>query len=583
MIKKLKDFLKQNEIDFFILPNSDEFFCEYIPSHEKRVKFISNFTGSNATIIFSQEKSYFFTDGRYIIQAQNELDLKEFTIFNIAQISVFSWLLKNRSKKQKIALDAKLTSLSFIKTLQNLMPNLAENLIFLPNNPIDEIWQDRLNFKTNSRIYELPIAACGEDSISKRLRIAAKLEENEAILISRPENLCWLLNIRASDVEFSPLLLAYGLLFKSGKMVIFLEKERKWEIAAERVEVIAKDEIQEFFSRKNSEFLKVIIDENTTNCWFHSLLKQANLGIKTAPCAIEIAKSVKNKVEIEGARLVHELDAIAIIKFLVWLESAVKSGDYLDEILVAKKLLEFRQKAPSFRYPSFETIAGFAENGAIIHYKSTAKTNKKLVGNSLFLLDSGGQYLSQNFCGTTDITRTLIFGKPSESMIRDYSLVLKGHLALARVKFPRKTTGTQLDSLARFYLWQFGKDYDHGTGHGVGAFMSVHEGPCSISKRGNCELLPGMILSNEPGFYEVGKYGIRLENLQLVQEFDEKFLCFETLSLVPFSPELIDFSMLTYPEKKWLYEYHKKIIDRLKNRLEISEIGFLQRIFERFS
>lgn len=577
MIKKIQKFLQQNQIDFLLLPNSDEFFSEYVPDSEKRIEFISGFNGSNATIIFSQQKCYFFTDGRYILQAQQQLDSQEFVILNTAQNSVLSWLSVNADVGQRIALDARLTAVSFVNSCRNL----SLDLLLLPKNPIDEFWVNRPSPK-NSKIYSVPLLACGQDSLAKRRQIVAELLDDEILLISKPENLCWLLNIRASDIDFTPLMLAYGLLLKSGEVVLFVDQERVAGLDLPQVTAIANSQIEQFLINQRLKSSLVRLDENTTNCWFYEVLQQQKFTIRNKICPIEIAKAVKNSVEISGARVSHELDAVAIIKFLLWFKNSVSQGVKMSEISLAKKLLEFRQESQFFAFPSFETIAGFAENGAIIHYKATKETNKELSGDSLFLLDSGGQYLGEDFYGTTDITRTIYFGKPSGEMIQNYSLVLKGHLALARVKFPKKTTGAQLDSLARFYLWQFGKDYDHGTGHGVGAFMSVHEGPCGISKRANQELLPGMILSNEPGVYLPGNYGVRLENLQLVCEFDEKFLCFETLTLVPFVPELIDFSMLTYPEKKWLANYHLQILSRLRSRLNQQQIDFLAVIVAKF-
>jgi Xaa-Pro aminopeptidase len=283
--------------------------------------------------------------------------------------------------------------------------------------------------------------------------------------------------------------------------------------------------------------------------------------VKTDP--IEIAKSQKNSAEILGAIKAHEADGLALTKFLFWLEKSLKNGAEIDEILAAEKLLEFRAQNPAFLYPSFNSISAFASNGAVIHYAPTPKTNKKISGNSLYLIDSGGQYFCDDFCGTTDVTRTICVGDPSAEMIENFTRVLKGHIALARVKFPIGTTGSQLDALARFHLWQAGLDYDHGTGHGVGSFLSVHEGPCGISKRAHQELLPGMILSNEPGFYLDGKYGIRIENLMLVEKINDKFLGFRTLTLAPIDERLIDFKMMTYPEKKWLENYHGEVARNL--------------------
>ena len=260
----------------------------------------------------------------------------------------------------------------------------------------------------------------------------------------------------------------------------------------------------------------------------------------------------------------------------------MKNDSEIDEIIAAEKLEEIRARNQNFLYPSFASISGFASNGAVIHYRANSKTNKKISGNSLYLIDSGGQYFGPNFLGTTDVTRVIAVGKPSAEMIENFTRVLKGHIALARAKFPLGTSGAQLDVLARSHLWQAGLNYDHGTGHGVGSFLSVHEGPCAISKRSNQELLPGMILSNEPGYYKDGEYGIRIENLMLVEKLDEKFLQFRTLTLAPIDPVLIDFKMLTYPEKKWLKNYHQNLLETLASDLEKEEKIWLENLTQKF-
>ncbi len=573
-LSKLKTFLKEQKIDFFLLPNSDEFFSEYLPESEKRIEFLTSFTGSNATIIFGQEKSYFFTDGRYILQAKDQLDAQEFEILNIAEKSVISWINQHISKTQKLALDTKLVSKKFVE-------NISAPLVFLEENPIHKIWISRPK-KIESEIFSLDEKLCGLDSLQKRKLILQNLEA-EALIITKPENLCWLLNIRAADVEAAPLCLAYGILFKNGEVDFFIDEKRLKNFDLPKVNVVQGDcfDLRLAILRKKSK--KIQIDEATTNYWLYRELEKNNFEIISKVDPSEILKSQKNSAEIFGAIESHEADGLALTKFLFWLENSLKNGAEIDEISAAKKLLEFRQMDKNFLYPSFATISSMASNGAVIHYHPTEKTNKKIHGDSLFLLDSGGQYFGEEFCGTTDVTRTIAIGKPSFDMIENFTRVLKGHIALARAKFPRGTSGAQLDVLARNFLWLAGKDYDHGTGHGVGSFLSVHEGPCGISKRAHQPLLEGMILSNEPGFYKESEYGIRIENLMLVEKFDEKFLCFKTLTLAPIDPTLIDFKMLTYPEKKWLKEYHESILKTIKSALYAEEKVWLENLVEKFS
>jgi len=570
-LSKLKTFLKEQKIDYFLLPNSDEFFSEYLQPSEKRVEYLTGFTGSAATVIFGQNKSYFFTDGRYILQAKEQLDLAEFEIINIAQKPLISWINENISKQQKLALDAKLVS-------KNFVDNLNVSLVFLPQNPLNKIWQNRPK-KNESPIFLVPQNLCGQDSLEKRKAVAANISA-DALLITKPENLCWLLNIRASDIEFNPLCLTYAILFKNGEMDFFIDEKRLKNIELAKVNVVQSDclDLRLAVIRKKNK--KVQVDASSTNYWLYRELEKNGFEIifKTDPS--EILKAQKNSTEISGMIKAHEVDGLALTKFLFWFE---KSGAEIDEISAAEKLQEIKKENPNFLYPSFATISSFASNGAVIHYHATPKTNKKVAGNSLFLLDSGGQYFGENFCGTTDVTRTVSVGNPSAEMIENFTRVLKGHIALARAKFPRGTSGAQLDALARNPLWLAGKDFDHGTGHGVGAFLSVHEGPCGISKRAHQALLEGMILSNEPGFYKDGEYGIRIESLMLVEKFDEKFLQFKTLTLAPIDSRLIDFKMLTYPEKKWLRSYHETIQKTLKPNLNAEENIWLENLVSSFS
>ena len=567
-MKKIKNFLIKNNFDYFLLPNSDEFFSEYLPQNQKRIEFICGFNGSSATIIFGQKKNYFFTDGRYILQAKQQLDLNEFEIINIADKPLFSWLKDNVDKTQNLALDPKLLSKNFIEECENFLSKIT----FLQKNPIDEIWIDKPIIQ-GSQVFSLPLNLVGENYEQKKSKLLDGFL-SDAIFISKPENLNWLLNIRSDDVDYTPLFLAQALLFKNGKLVIFANEERFENINLENVEIISKEKFEEYFKKFSSQKTLIQIDKRATNYWSCEVFEKNNIKYFHKNCPIEILKAIKNSHEIIGAKKSHYHDAVAIVRFLFWLEDSQKKQQIISEISAQQKLLEFRQKCDHFLYPSFETISGFEANGAIIHYHSTPQTNKEFLGNSLYLFDSGGQYFGDNFCGTTDITRTIAIGTPSTEMIEDYTRVLKGHIALARIKFPRGTSGSQLDVLARSHLWNVGKNYDHGTGHGVGSFLSVHEGPCSISKNSHQALQIGMILSNEPGFYKEGEYGIRLENLMLVKEFNAKFLCFETLTLVPFDLSLIDFKMLTYPEKKWLAEYHQNILHIIGEELNYQELSW---------
>ena len=551
--------LKQNlirlNIDYFLLPNSDEFNNEYLPEYNKRLEFITNFTGSNAFSIIGQKKSAFFTDGRYILQTKTEINNQIFEIFNLANKSPLKWLLeytKTSKSSPKIGFDSKLHS---INSIQEYQKHFGKNLIELDKNPIDKIWINRIQLQ-RSKVFKHSLKYCGLSSQEKIKNIVNTFDKNtDALILTNPTSICWLFNIRASDIKYSPLSLTFA--------------------------IIHRNKETEFFHHNlpttlNHNIKNIQTDFNQTNYWLYSILKKQKITIthKTDPCLIQ--KAIKNKIEIQNTIKIHQIDGLAVTKFLFWIQTSTQQ---IDEITATNKLLEFRQSNKKFLYPSFTTIAGFKSNGAIIHYNTNKRTNKIIQGNSLFLIDSGGQYKG----GTTDITRTIAIGKPTKEMIENFTRVLKGHITLALAKFPQGTTGNNLDSLARYHLWQQELDYEHGTGHGVGSFSSVHESPPSISRNDNTILQEGMILSNEPGYYKTGKYGIRIENLMLITNTKNQFLQFQTISLAPLDFKLINFSMLTYPEKKWLKDYHQKVYDQLKYGLNNKEKNWLKTIVKRAS
>lgn len=571
-LKEIKKISARQKIDHFILPNSDEFFLEYLPENKKVIQYLSGFTGSNATIIIGKSECQFFTDGRYTLQAKQELDSSEYSIFNIATTPLFSWLRENLKKSEIIAIEAQLFSVNFVKALQKIVDEISAKLIFIDSSSIDKIWKDRPK-SPSSKIFFHDLPYSGEDSQAKRKKITNDLI-GDAILFNSPESICWLLNIRAADVEYAPLLAACAILFKDGKVDLFVDEKRLDKATKAKLKNVNFVQIGEVGARIASlrkQLKKIQIDPATTNFWLYKIISD-NFKVVEKPDPALILKACKNKIEIEGAIKSHEIDGLVVTKFLFWVE---KNQGKIDELQAEQKLLELRAQDKNFLYPSFRSISSFAANGAVIHYHSSPTTNKKIAGNSLYLIDSGGQYPQ----GTTDVTRTIAIGKPSAEMINDFTLVLQGHIALAMAKFPQGTTGVQLDILARAPLWLAGKDYDHGTGHGVGSFLSVHEGPCSISKRGNSELAAGMILSNEPGFYKENAYGIRIENLMLVEKCaDNRFLTFRTLTLAPLDPNLINFKLLNIKERNWLNNYHKKIYDIHKNNLSALERQWLERI-----
>jgi Xaa-Pro aminopeptidase len=537
-IKQLRSKIKDHQLSGYIVPSNDEFQSEYVPDYSNRLKFISGFSGSNGLALITLDEAIFFTDGRYILQAKQEIG-QYFQIHNLTE------LYRNSFFKGKIGYDPKLhTSLNISHyNNSNLVP--CKNLV-------DLIWLDKPKPEP-SMIFSYPIKYAGESSQSKSLKIQNHLKEQgiDALIISDPTNICWLLNIRAHDVEYNPVLLSHLIFYQDGKIELFHNDPSSKPLEEKDLEKIANKKVQ--------------IDPHSASTWIANQLKQAIL--QPDPCTL--AKACKNNIEIAQARRIHAIDGTAMCKFLYWLET---TQDELNELDIEKKLLKFRQLHPDFLYPSFATIAGFAEHGAIIHYHATENTNKTISGNGLLLIDSGGQY----FGGTTDITRVIPIGKATAEQKLNFTLVLKGHIALAKSIFPIGTSGADLDALARYHLWQHGKDYAHGTGHGVGNLLSVHEGPQRISKLGTEPLRTGMIISNEPGYYKTGEYGIRIESLLLVKQFKNNYLKMETLSLAPIEQKLILKKLLSPEEIKWLNLYHQKIYQKLSPYLSHKEKAWLQ-------
>lgn len=542
-------------IDSFIIPSGDEFQNEFVPEHSKRLQYITKFKGSSGTAIILRNKAALFVDGRYILQAKKEVDNTLFEIFNTEDLLPWQWLKKNQDLNSVLGFDSWLHTESDINRYRD--HNL--NLKAISGNLVDNIWPDRPDPK-DSRIFIHKDKYSGQSSENKRKLIIKKITSLDAdlFIITNPSSISWLLNIRGNYIENTPLVLCYAIIFKNGFLKLFIEANniseeiKKW--LGEKTEICSLKSLPQIF--KTLKDKKIILDKSNACFWFSSNLQKSVIINKKDLCAIY--KACKNKTEIQNACYAQLLDRNAIVKFLKWLDNNVNKIE-MTELSIEKKLLEFRKENKEFIEPSFNTICGFNSNGAIIHYQASEKTNKKVEGNGLLLIDSGAQYLY----GTTDITRTIVIGNVTDEQITNYTLVLKGHIALATAIFPKGTKGIQLDILARQFLWNNMLDYQHGTGHGVGSFLGVHEGPQSIGKSLiDQELLPGMILSNEPGYYKEGEYGIRIENLMLVKEIknntsnNKKFYCFETITKVPIDVRAVNKNLLSEKEIKWLEEYN---------------------------
>lgn len=597
--------LAEQNLDGFILPVNDEFMGEYVPASAKRLKWLTGFTGSAGLVVILNNNAWrngtttpqgkslqsndeesvslvksaaFFTDGRYTLQASQEV--KEFQLYNSADLAPDAWIAKHAASGASIGYDPKLHTLASIKRYQKSAPQVR----FLPveSNPVDALWHDR-PASPASKVQIHPQKYAGETSESKRKRMAAELEKlgADVMVLSAPDSICWLLNIRGGDVPFTPFVLCYALLVRDfHKVILFLDPARLTDELknhfGDGVLVLPPEALAAELHKFRGG--KVLYDSTSTPVWFHQLLSESGAAIIDGIDPCQLAKACKNPVELEGMRAAHERDGLAVTKFLHWLFNALASGEALTERAVAAKLEAIRRENGLFREPSFATIAGSGPNGAIVHYHATRESDRNLAGDAILLLDSGGQYPD----GTTDITRTIAIGEVSAEMKDRFTRVLKGHIALACAVFPEGTTGSQLDALARQFLWAEGLDYDHGTGHGVGSYLSVHEGPQRIGKRGgDAALKAGMILSNEPGYYKAAEYGIRIENLVVVKEHSEKegkkFFAFETLTLAPLDMRLVEDALLTDTEKQWINDYHRRIYKAFASELSAEELNWLAR------
>ncbi|MBL0319601.1 MAG: aminopeptidase P family protein [Alphaproteobacteria bacterium] len=580
-LHRLREQLNQQNLEGFIVPSHDAFQGEYTPACAKRLEWITGFSGSMGLAIILKHQAAFFTDGRYTLQAKEQVSEKDYIHFNIVNDKPAQWLKRAITNDMKIGFDP------WLHTENQLKPYVQEGIQLEPvsYNMIDIIWEDRPQ-PPATLVVPYPDKYAGETSDFKRQLVALMLQKNrvDAFMLTSPESICWLLNIRAHDVPCTPLVLAYALIDSQGQVMLFVDADRMSEEVFTHlgpgVTIIPSRQLEQVISGLSKVYPHIGLDSANAAVWFPSQFKKHHIQTIniTDPCVLP--KACKNTVEIEGMQSSHVRDGVAVTQFLCWVDQQLAQKQPLSEISAADYLFQLRAKQTNFLDVSFESISGFAGNGAIVHYRVSEKTNKPIQGNGLYLIDSGGQYWD----GTTDITRTIAIGTPTEAMRRHYTLVLKGHIALSSAVFPEGTSGHQLDILARQFLWKEGLDYDHGTGHGVGCYLSVHEGPQRISKAlNNVPLQPGMVVSNEPGFYLQDEYGIRIENLIVVvprsdlnHENGPKYFGFETLTQVPYDSRLIEKSLLTIHEQRWIKAYHLGVYNRLKEWLNTDVLQWLE-------
>lgn len=565
----LRLWMAQEQLAAFVLPMADEFLSEYVPPHAMRLAWLTGFDGSAGTAVITQDKAMLFTDGRYTIQAEQQLDMDCYEVINISYVKLLDWLAQ-AAEAAPVGYDPMLHSTAWADAAAQANIHLKA----VDANPIDAWWQDR-PAQPKAPAWEYPLAYAGKGSVEKRTEITAAFAKHsaDALLISAAENIAWLLNIRGADLECTPVLQAYALLYADGGVQLFTNPEKMPPALVEnleRVQVLPLAELAAVLSALSGKTLLVNVHATPAALVHHA--RQVGLTVVAAMDPIEHAKAIKNKAELTHMRNVHMRDGAALVKSFCELDRLLAAGEAVDEMRVDALLNANRAATEGYISLSFPAIVGAGGHGAIVHYRVTRASNQTLAAGELLLIDSGGQYLG----GTTDVTRTLAIGTPSAQQKKHYTLVLKGHIALANAVFPVGTPGSQLDVLARQFLWAEGLDYDHGTGHGVGACLNVHEGPQGISKRSNVvPLLPGMILSNEPGYYLENEYGIRIENLVEVIERQPGFLGFSNLTLVPYARDLIDLTLLSADELAYVNRYHQQVKTQLTARLNAEEQAWL--------
>ncbi len=563
-LPRLRKALKAQGLDGFIVPHEDEWQNEYVPSAYDRLAWATGFTGSAGAAVVFENEAAIFTDGRYTLQVRAQVDGDLYQYRDLVDGGPALYIRERAPRGARIGYDPKLHSPDSLDRLRSAADAAGAQLVAVTQNPIDAIWDDRPAIPA-AKVEPYAETYSGESAASKRHRLGEALAKDgaEATVITSPASLAWLFNVRGGDVARTPLPLGEAILHADGAADLFLADEkvtpelRSWlgnEVAVRRSEDLAP-------ALKALGGKKVRLDPSTASAWYFEQLREAGAEIVRGQDPVMLPRACKNAAEIEGSRTAHRRDGAAVSRFLHWVATEGQSGK-VQEIEACEKLESFRAATGALKDLSFDSISGAGPNGAIVHYRVTKKTNRKLARGSLFLIDSGGQYLD----GTTDITRTVAIGRASPEMKDRFTRVLKGHIALSRVRFPKGTTGHQLDALARMSLWEAGLDYDHGTGHGVGVYLGVHEGPQRIAKLVNTQPLePGMIVSNEPGYYKTGAYGIRIENLQVVTPAAEieggerPMLGFETLTLAPIARELIVKKLLSKEELAWVDAYHARV------------------------
>jgi Xaa-Pro aminopeptidase len=562
----LRQDLVQRKLDGFLIPRGDAHQGEYVPPSDARLEWLTGFAGSAGIAVVLADEAAIFVDGRYTIQVREQVDTQVFTPMHLIETPPADWLATKLKPGARLGYDPMLHTISGARRLKAACTAAGAELVAVSGNAVDAVWHDRPAPPLGPVVIH-PDALAGEAASAKIARMGAKVDEAkaDAFVLTQPDSIAWLFNIRGSDVAHTPLPLSFAVLPAKGRPRLFIDGRKLSNTVRDHLSGLAEVEepagLVPALAEMGRAGASVMLDPDWAGDALATAVIEAGGGIKEGADPITRAKAVKNEAEIAGARAAHLRDGAAYARFLAWFDRAILDGP-LDEIGVAERLEAFRAETGALKEISFDSISAAGPNAAICHYRVDRQSNRVIPPDSLFLIDSGAQYED----GTTDITRTLAVGSVSLERKRHFTLVLKGHIAIATARFPKGTSGAQIDALARIDLWKAGLDFDHGTGHGVGSYLSVHEGPQRIAKTGHVALEPGMIVSNEPGYYKADSHGIRIENLELVKEPSEiedgerPMLGFEALTLAPIDRRLILTEMLGPAEHAWVDRYHARVL-----------------------
>src|SRR5437762_428886 len=581
----LREQLKVEKLDGFVVPLTDEHMSEYVGSYAQRLAWLTGFQGSAGAAVVLPEEAAIFVDGRYTLQVRSQVSATEWSYQSVPETSTTEWLKEHAPEHARIGYDPWLHTRDWVTKAKEALASRGAELVPVDRNPIDEIWTDRPE-ASKAHLVVQPDQYAGESAPEKRTEIADWLTKQhaDAAVLSALDSIAWAFNIRGADVTHTPVALAYALVHSDGTADLFVASEKIDSAVRQHlgngVRLHERSEFESALAQLKDK--TVVVDPERAVAAIFEALDKAGAKILPLRDPTILPKALKNPAEIGGQKAAQARDGAAIARFLHWIDEQAPKGE-VDELTASDRLEAIRRESPELRDLSFDSISGAGPNGAIVHYKSSEKTNRKLETGTLYLIDSGGQYVD----GTTDITRTVVIGEPTEEMRDRFTRVLKGHIAIATAVFPKGTRGSQLDSFARRPLWEAGLDYAHGTGHGVGSFLAVHEGPQRISPVGSAQsggdepLQAGMIISNEPGYYKTGEYGIRIENLVLVCErkiegAEKEMLGFETLTFAPIDRRLIDVEMLEPEDLVWLNCYHAHVLARIGPTLSGADLEWLQ-------